>query len=97
MKGYWLILGTEITDQAAQDEYIRLWAPIADKYRARLNPSKVPPVLMEARDAARVIVVEFPSLEMARACYEDPAYQEARRHASRAASRELLILEGEIA
>lgn len=33
MKGYWLILGTEITDQAAQDEYNRLWAPIAEKYQ----------------------------------------------------------------
>jgi hypothetical protein len=27
--GYWLILGTEITDQAAQNDYNRLWAPIA--------------------------------------------------------------------
>ncbi len=41
MKGYWLILGTEITDQAAQNDYNRLWAPIAEKYQARLNPTKV--------------------------------------------------------
>jgi hypothetical protein len=31
MKGYWLILGTEITDhQGVQDESNRLWAPIAE-------------------------------------------------------------------
>jgi hypothetical protein len=39
MKRYWLILGTEITDQVAQDEYNRLWAPIAEKYQARLRAS----------------------------------------------------------
>jgi hypothetical protein len=32
MKGYWLILGAAITDQAAQAEYGRRWAPIAEKY-----------------------------------------------------------------
>ncbi|MGC1576489.1 MAG: hypothetical protein WA813_10280 [Beijerinckiaceae bacterium] len=59
MKGYWLILGTEITDEVAQDEYNRLWAPIAGKYQARLNPTKVPPLLKEARNTSRVIIAEF--------------------------------------
>jgi len=97
MKGYWLILGTEITDQVAQDEYNRLWAPIAEKYQARLNPTKVPPLLKEARDTARGIIAEFPSYEMAKACYEDPAYQEARQFALQASQRDLLIFEGDIA
>lgn len=97
MKGYWLILGTEISDQVAQSEYGRLWKPIAEKYQAKLNPQKVPPSLKEARDAHRVIVVEFPSLELAKACYSDPAYEEARRFALRASNRELLIFEGELA
>ena len=97
MKGYWLILGTKITDQAAQEEYGRLWAPIAEKYQVRLNPTKVPPLLKEARDTARVVIAEFPSYEIAKACYEDPAYQEARQFALRASNRDLLIFEGEIA
>jgi hypothetical protein len=33
MKGYWLTLGTAVADQSAQDEYGRLWAPIAEKYQ----------------------------------------------------------------
>jgi uncharacterized protein (DUF1330 family) len=97
MKGYWLILGTEITDQVAQDEYNRLWAPIAEKYQARLNPTKLPPLLKEVRNTSRVIIAEFPSYEMAKACYADPAYQEARQFALRASKRDLLIFEGEIA
>jgi uncharacterized protein (DUF1330 family) len=97
MKGYWLILGTEITDQAAQSEYGILWKPIAEKYRARINPGKVSPVLKEARDTARVIVVEFPSYKIARACYEDTAYQQALRFALKASKRSLLMFEGELA
>ena len=97
MKGYWLILGSEITDQAAQAEYGRLWAPIAEKYGARINPTKTPPLLRESRDTARVVVVEFPSYEIAKSCYEDSAYQEARRFALQASNRNLLIIEAELA
>jgi uncharacterized protein (DUF1330 family) len=97
MKGYWLILGGSVTDQEAQELYGKLWLPIAKQYNARINPMKVQPLLKEARDTSRVIVVEFPSYELAKACYEDPAYQEAREFALRASKRDLLIFEGEIA
>jgi len=96
MKGYWFILRGETTDQAAQAEYGKLWAPIAAKYQARLNPTRVPPLLKEAGGAQRVIIVEFPSPESARACYEDPAYQEALPVALRSGSRQLVIIAGEL-
>ena len=54
-------------------------------------------VVEEARDTSRVIIAEFPSYEIAKTCYEDPAYQEARQFALRASNRDLLIFEGEIA
>ncbi|MDX8498631.1 DUF1330 domain-containing protein [Mesorhizobium sp. VK4C] len=96
VKGYWLIVGTEISDQEAQAGYARLWKPIGEKYQARSNPMKEPPLLVEARDAGRVVVVEFPSLEIAKACYNDPAYDEARRFALQASNRVLLIFEGNL-
>ncbi len=96
MKGYWLILGLPITDKDAQAEYGKLWAPIAQRYGARLNPGKVP-VLTEAREATRVVVVEFPSLAQAKACYDDPEYQQAMQHALKAAGRQLVMFEGELA
>ena len=96
MKGYWIILGTAVTDQAAQEEYGRLWRPIAERYEAKINPSMVPPILKEARDTARVIIVEFPTYDAALACYEDPAYQEAKKMANKAARRDLLIIKAEI-
>ena len=97
MKGYWVIIGTDVTDQNAQAEYVRLWKPIAEKYQAVINPSDAPPALKEFRDATRLLVVEFPSYELATACYEDPAYQEARQYAFKAARRELIIFKGDLA
>ncbi len=44
MKGYWFILGTDITDEEAQQKYGKLWAPLAEKCQARLNPTKIPPM-----------------------------------------------------
>lgn len=96
MKGYWLIIGTEISDEGAQRDYGELWKPIAEKYGARINQLVTPPILLESRDAQRVIVVEFPSYEIARACYDDPAYQEARLLALKASKRELLIIQGDL-
>ncbi len=96
MKGYWFILGTDITDEEAQQKYGKLWAPLAEKYQARLNPMKIPPMLKKARWSTRLIVVEVPSYEQANACYDDPAYQEARQFALQASKRELLIFEGEL-
>lgn len=96
MKGYWLILGTAVTDQAAQEEYGRLWIPIAERYGARLVRGAASLDLREARDTARVVVVEFPSLAAAKACYEDPAYRAACDHALKASQRTLLLFEGEI-
>jgi uncharacterized protein (DUF1330 family) len=96
MKGYWIILGTGVTDKDAQQAYGALWAPIAEKYQAKLKTVDASSVLKERRDTQRVLVVEFPSHEAAIACYEDPAYQEAKQFALRASNRELLILAGEL-
>ena len=95
MKGYWLILGNRSDHQAAQGEYSRLSAPIAEKYRARLNPTKVPPLLKEARNTVRVIIAEFPSYEMAKGLLRGSGLiREPRQFALRASKRDLLILEG---
>lgn len=95
MKGYWLILGTAITDEAAQAEYGRLWAPIATRYGARLKRDAGLD-LKEGRDTARVLLVEFPDLAAAQACYADPAYAAARDAALKASRRDLLIFAADL-
>ncbi|SIT48127.1 conserved hypothetical protein [Paraburkholderia ribeironis] len=96
MKGYWLILGGDLKDQDAQKKYGELWAPIAEKYDAKVRVLDRHAVLKEAQTTTRVVVVEFPSYEQAKACYADAAYQEAARFAMQASERELLVLQGEL-
>ncbi len=94
MKGYWIVLGSDVTDPAAQEEYIRRWKPIAEKYGAKVNQTARAPELVEPNGATRTLIVEFPNIAEAIACYEDADYQEAAAFAHKAAKRSLLILEG---
>ena len=50
-------------------------------------------VQLEGTDRARNVVVRFPSLEVAEACYRSPAYQAALVHAKGAAVRDLVVVE----
>lgn len=94
-KGYWIIFSSAVTDTEAQQEYGRLWAPIAEKYHAKLKKLEADS-LLETHDTSRVLTVEFPSYAQAKLCYEDPAYTEAKDFALRASRRELIIIEGEL-
>lgn len=96
MRGYWVILGTEVTDQDAQEEYARLWRPIAEKYGARLKKLDTE-ALKESGESSRALAVEFESYTQAKACYDDPAYTEAKAFALRASKRQLIIIEGDLA
>ena len=96
MKGYWLIFSSHVKDPAALQEYARRWKPIGEKYGAVLKVL-VASALKEMSFSSRVLTVEFDSLEKAQACYDDPAYIEAKAFALRAGSRELVIFEGQIA
>ncbi|QDL94215.1 DUF1330 domain-containing protein (plasmid) [Paroceanicella profunda] len=96
MKGYWLVLGAEVTDAEAQQAYGGLWKPIAQRYGARVNPPEVQAALLEAYKTTRFIIVEFPSFEDARACHDDPEYAPARDWAAKASQREIVLLRGDL-
>ena len=42
----------------------------------------------------RAVVVEFPDMDRARAFYESPGYQEARKHLGDAITADMFLLEG---
>lgn len=97
MKGYWIVFGGEVTNPEARKQYVALWAPIAEKYQAKVRALDAGLVLKESHDTRRVVVVEFPSYEAAKACYDDQAYQHAKQFAVQAGKRELMIVEGDFA
>ena len=93
MPAYW-IAHVEVTDPERYGEYARrATAPIeahGGRFLARSGAYKQ----LEGNDRARNVVVEFPDLAAAEACYNSPAYQEALGHARGAAVRDLVIVEG---
>ena len=95
MAGYWIVRSSSIENQAAFDEYAARWAPMAQKYGARFVAGREGAhETREGEDYPRVLLVEFPSYEQARACYDDPDYQAALPYARDAyAHRELIIVE----
>lgn len=92
-KGYW-IAHVDITDRDAYMLYVKANAVPFAKYGARFIVRGGPSECKEGTTRDRTVVIEFPSLEAAKACYDSPEYQAAlalRRNASQA---DIVIMSG---
>jgi uncharacterized protein (DUF1330 family) len=77
MPAYWLARAT-ITDPVAYKKYTDLVPAIIDKYKGTILARGGRYQVMEGpEDFQRFVVIEFPTLEQAVACFESPEYQEA--------------------
>ena len=97
MAGYWIVHATESSDPETAATYGKLWKPIAEKYQARILASAGAHQTVEGEDHPRNLIVEFPSYQAALDCYHDPDYTAAAAYALQAYSRELVIIEGNLA
>lgn len=93
-KAYW-IAHIQVNDPDRYRTYaaeaFRIVGEFGGRYLARAGQTD--PV--EAADLPpRHVIVEFESMEKARACYNSPAYQKARAIRQAASTGNLLILEG---
>lgn len=93
MKAYWIAHVT-VTDPEAYKAYQAL-APAAfaahgGVFLARGGTGET----CEGPDLARHVVIEFPSLAAARACYASPEYTAARAARAGAAEVHLTLVEG---
>jgi len=93
MPAYW-IAHVEVTDPDAYGRYAALAGPALAKHGGKFLARAGRYVQFEGNDRARNVVVEFPSVEAAVACYESPEYTEARGHAEGASVRDLMVVEG---
>lgn len=91
----YLIADIEVTDAAAYEDYRKLTPAAIAHYGGRflVRGGKV-----DAREGGwsppRLIVVEFPSMERARAFYDSPEYAPALAIRKRAARSRLILAEG---
>lgn len=90
---YW-IAHVHVTDEDAYRRYAAMATGAIEAHGGEFLARGGRHRQMEGRDRARNVVVRFPSLEDAVACYESDAYRAALEHAEGAAERDLVIVEG---
>jgi uncharacterized protein (DUF1330 family) len=88
------VRASDVTDQEAQRSYGKAWAPLAERYGAKVIAGPARIATKEGAHVARAFIVRFETYEQALACYEDPAYQAAATFGKQASLRDLVILEG---
>lgn len=93
MSAYWIAHVT-VTDPERYAGY-QAFAPAAfaahgAKFLARGGPSET----LEGPDLQRHVVIEFPSLEVAKSCYTSAEYQAAKQHRDSACVAHVVIVEG---
>lgn len=89
---------TPVRDQAKIEEYSRLNRVNAADFQERFG---IRPLVVYGQSEAPegpnpdgIVVLQFPSIEDARAWYDSPAYQEALRFRKDAADWRVVIVEG---
>ncbi len=93
-KAYW-IAHVDVRDPETYKLYVDGARPAFERFGARFLARGGEFAPLEGDDVgARHVVIEFESLEKARACYNSPEYQAAREHRVPVASATMLIVEG---
>mgnify|MGYP000848165619 FL=1 len=92
-KGYWIGHVT-VDDPQAYQAYRVANAAAFDKYGGRFLVRGAPQEVVEGDLRPRAVVIEFPSIEAARACYLSPEYQHAMSLRTPVSIADLCIVEG---
>ncbi|WP_341927037.1 DUF1330 domain-containing protein [Nocardioides psychrotolerans] len=94
MTAYWISLYREITDEAKLAAYAQLAGPALTGAGGTFLARGMPEQTYEAGEATRSVLIEFDSVDAARAAHDSPAYQEALAALDGGAVRDLRIVPG---
>ncbi len=92
-KGYW-IARVDVHDEAGYQPYVEESTAAFAAHRAVFLARGGPYQVLEGRARARNVLIEFPSVEEAVACYKSDVYQRASKHRRGAGTGEIVIVEG---
>lgn len=92
-KGYWVVR-VDISDPDAYKKYVAANGPVFAKFDAKFLVRAGRSETLEGQSRDRNVVIEFPSYEIALACWRSPEYQEVMKLRTAAASADLLVIEG---
>ena len=94
MPAYWIVR-VEVTDAEQFAEYTKRTPAYFASYGARYLVRGGRTAALEGPpESRRIVVIEFPSLEIAEACYRSPEYREIRELRAGAAVVEIIVVEG---
>jgi len=93
MSAYWIAHVT-VTDPDAYAGYQALAPAAFAAHRARFLARGGPSEVLEGPELDRHVVIEFPTLADARACYDSAEYRAARARREGAATVHVVIVEG---
>lgn len=92
-RAFWINFVREIRNPAKLKAYAELATPVILAAGGKFLARGMPAAVLEAGLNERTVLIEFPSVEAARACYESPGYQAALDALDDGAIRDLRIIE----
>ena len=92
-KGYWIAQVT-ITDPQPYQRYAEAAGHVFTKHGAVILARGGKAQQLEGEGRPRNVVIEFPSLEAAIACYHSAEYQAAKLHRQHAGEASVVLVEG---
>ena len=91
----YLIARVKVDNPTAYEEYKKLAAAAIEKHGGRYLARGGRTVTLEGtEEMARVVIVEFPSLEVAQTFFRSPDYQKAIAARTGAATGQFVVVEG---
>ena len=93
-KAYWISTYRSISNPDALAAYAKLAGPALTAAGERFLARGMPAQVYEAGLQQRTVLLEFDSVEAARAAHDGPAYQEALAALAGGADRDIRIIEG---
>lgn len=94
MSAYWICVYKSVHDPAKVAAYAELAGPAIREAGGRFLVRGNPEVTYEQGEQTRTVVIEFESVEAARAAHDSEAYQEALRALGDGADRDLRVVPG---
>jgi uncharacterized protein (DUF1330 family) len=92
-KGYW-IGRVDVRDPEAYKAYVETATPAYKEFGARFLVRGGAFEAAEGDSRSRNVVIEFPSYEAAKACYDSETYRKARAIRQEVSEGEIIIIEG---
>ena len=94
MAGAYWVAHVTVTNPEEYARYAELAGPAIAAFGGKFLARGGEVMIKEGQGHARNVVIWFPSLADANACYDSPAYQEAMAFAKDSSIRELVLIKG---